>query len=109
MRVVYKRIVFRLEWYTKGLVLDESGIQKDRFQIRLSCKYKFQMRVVYKRIGFRREGDTKGQVLDKGIGFGGERHKEGQALDKSGIQKDKVLDERVYERTGCRREWYTKA
>ena len=31
LRVVYKRIGFRREWYTKGQVLDEIGIQKDTF------------------------------------------------------------------------------
>jgi hypothetical protein len=29
--VVYKRIIFRREWYTTGWILDETGIQKDRF------------------------------------------------------------------------------
>ena len=69
--MVYKRIGFRRDWYTKGiglrvdyhakgqvldelstkgLVLDESDIQKDRFQTRVG----------YKRIGFRREWYTKG-------------------------------------------------
>ena len=50
MRGVYKRIGFRCEWYTKGYVLDDIGIQKDRLQTR----------AVYKRIGFRREWYTKG-------------------------------------------------
>ena len=37
-----KRIGFRRQWYTKGQVLDESGIQKHRYQTR----------VIYTRIGF---------------------------------------------------------
>ena len=43
--MVYKRIDFRREWYTKGWILDGSGIQKDRFETG----------VVYKRTDFRRD------------------------------------------------------
>ena len=60
--MVYKRIGFRREWYTKGYVLDDIGIQKDRLQTR----------AVYKRIGCRREWYT-----------------EGKDLDESGIQRDR--------------------
>ena len=45
---------FRREWYTKGLILDGSGIQKDGFLTGL----------VYKRIDFRREWYTTGLILN---------------------------------------------
>jgi hypothetical protein len=48
--VIYQKIGFRRERYTKGDVLEERGILKIRFQTR----------VVYKRIGFRCKGYTKG-------------------------------------------------
>ena len=41
--------------YTKGYLLDESGLQK----------YRFLMRVVYKRICSRQEYFAKGSVLDE--------------------------------------------
>ena len=52
--MVYKRIDVRREWYTKGLVLDGRGIQKDRFWTG----------AVYKRMDFRPEWYTKGWILD---------------------------------------------
>ena len=52
--MVYKRIDFRQEWYTKEWISDGSGVQKDRFYTT----------VVYKRMDLRREGYTKGSNLD---------------------------------------------
>ena len=65
MRMVYTRIGFRWEWYTKGQVLDDRGMQKDRFYARLVFKRigqvldetgmqkdRFGMRVIYTRISF---------------------------------------------------------
>ena len=58
--------------FDQGLI-KESGIRKD----------KLQMRVVYKRIGFRREWYTNGSVLDE-----------------SAIQKDRFQTRVVYKRIG---------
>ena len=43
--MVYKRIDFRREWYTRGWILDGRGIQKDDFYTR----------VAFERIDFTRE------------------------------------------------------
>ena len=55
MGMVYKRMDFRREWYTKKYILDRSGIRKDGFQTG----------VVYKRIDFRREWCTKEWILNR--------------------------------------------
>ena len=52
--MVYKRIDFRWEWYTNGLILGGSGIRKNGFGTG----------VVYERMNFRREWCTKGWILD---------------------------------------------
>ena len=54
MGMVYKRMDFRRERYTKGKQIDGSGIQKNGFLTG----------IVYKRIDFRREWYTKGWMLD---------------------------------------------
>ena len=68
---------FRPDWYTKELILDGSGIQKDRFQ----------MGVVFERIDFWRDWYTKGRTLDG-----------------SGIQKARFYTRMVYKMMASRRE-----
>ena len=80
--MAYKRIDFRREWYTKGWILDGSGIQKDRFFAGLVYKRTDLRREWYTRTGFTRGWYAKGLIFDRNNIYKRFR------LDGSGMQED---------------------